>query len=62
MLREQGRQLPLLALTARSDPAAEPDALAAGFNRFLRKPVDLPTLIAAIEVLCEPSHADRLPV
>ncbi len=31
--------MPLIAVTARSDEAAEPNALEAGFNSFLRKPL-----------------------
>ncbi len=38
-LRAQGATLPLLAVTARVDGDAQPQALAAGFNAFLRKPV-----------------------
>ncbi len=38
-LRMQGFTRPLIAVTARADADAEPHALAAGFNRFLRKPV-----------------------
>lgn len=39
LLRKQGRRLPLLALTARADADAERQALAAGMDGFLRKPV-----------------------
>lgn len=38
-LRAQGLALPLLAVTARADADAEPQALAAGFDGFVRKPV-----------------------
>src|SRR5690606_9603028 len=38
-LRDQCFAGPLLAVTARADAAAEPDARAAGFDGFLRKPV-----------------------
>ncbi|MEI2456299.1 hybrid sensor histidine kinase/response regulator [Lysobacter firmicutimachus] len=38
-LRLQGFAAPLIAVTARADAEAEPQALAAGFDRFLRKPV-----------------------
>jgi signal transduction histidine kinase/CheY-like chemotaxis protein/streptogramin lyase len=51
LLRRQHPALPLLALTARADPRAEPDALAAGFDRFLRKPVDGATLSATLATL-----------
>ncbi|QOY62240.1 response regulator [Lysobacter sp. H21R4] len=38
-LRAQGFTRPLIAVTARADTDAEPHALVAGFDRFLRKPV-----------------------
>ena len=38
-LRIQGFGQPLIAITARADADAEPDALAAGFDGFVRKPV-----------------------
>ncbi|MGJ7901529.1 ATP-binding protein [Lysobacter sp. 1R34A] len=38
-LRSQGFAQPLIAVTARADADAEPQASAAGFDRFLRKPV-----------------------
>ncbi|QOW21526.1 hybrid sensor histidine kinase/response regulator [Novilysobacter avium] len=38
-LRAQGFSQPLIAVTARADADAEPQAMAAGFDRFLRKPV-----------------------
>ncbi|GGA85922.1 hypothetical protein GCM10011521_25500 [Arenimonas soli] len=39
LLRSRGEKLPLLALTARADGEAERQALAAGMDGFLRKPV-----------------------
>ena len=39
LLRSRGVHVPLLAITARSDADAEPQARAAGFDGFLRKPV-----------------------
>ncbi|MCD9029860.1 response regulator [Luteimonas sp. BDR2-5] len=39
LLREQGFGQPIVAVTARADAGAEPAALAAGFNGFLRKPL-----------------------
>ena len=39
LIRANGHGLPLLALTARADADAEPQAFAAGMNGFLRKPV-----------------------
>jgi PAS domain S-box-containing protein len=44
------RQLPAIAVTAYTSPAAQERALAAGFQRHLAKPID-PTHL--IEVLCE---------
>lgn len=38
-LRAMGQQLPLLAVTARSDAQAEGDVQAAGFDAYVRKPV-----------------------
>jgi CheY-like chemotaxis protein len=38
----------MLALTARSDPDAEPAARAAGMDRFLRKPVTGDMLAGAL--------------
>jgi CheY-like chemotaxis protein/anti-sigma regulatory factor (Ser/Thr protein kinase) len=48
LLRTQGMAVPLIAITARSDADAETQALAAGFDRFLRKPVTGATLAAAL--------------
>lgn len=39
LLRAQGHDLPLVALTARADGEAEPQAREAGMDGFLRKPV-----------------------
>ena len=47
-LRTQGFARPLVAVTARADGDAEPAALAAGFDGFLRKPVTGAMLAAAI--------------
>lgn len=52
LVRSQGHRLPLIALTARADPAAEPEALAAGCDRFLRKPVAGAVLADAIDAAC----------
>jgi CheY-like chemotaxis protein len=38
-LRAQGAVLPLIAITARADAEAQPTAMAAGFDHFIRKPV-----------------------
>lgn len=38
-LRAQGFDRPMIAITARADAEAEPEAMAAGFDAFLRKPL-----------------------
>ncbi len=38
-LRQQGLTAPLVAVTARADSEVEPQALAAGFDAFIRKPL-----------------------
>jgi signal transduction histidine kinase/streptogramin lyase/ActR/RegA family two-component response regulator len=52
LLRVQSPELVLLALTARADAQAEPDARAAGMHGFLRKPVTSALLVEAIESVC----------
>ena len=47
-LRAMGYELPLVAVTARSDAYAETQVLAAGFDGFLRKPVTGDMLVSAI--------------
>ena len=39
LIRHSGWRLPLIAITARADPASERAALAAGMDGYLRKPV-----------------------
>lgn len=48
-LRHQGYTRPLLAITARADADAEPQARAAGFQGFLRKPVTGAMLAGLLE-------------
>ncbi|KAF1719294.1 hybrid sensor histidine kinase/response regulator [Pseudoxanthomonas wuyuanensis] len=50
-LRQGGFAAPLLAITARADAEAEPQARAAGFDGFLRKPVTGDMLAEAIAQL-----------
>lgn len=47
-LRAQGFARPMIAITARADGAAEPEAMAAGFDAFLRKPLTGELLADAI--------------
>ncbi len=47
-LRTMGYEMPLIAVTARSDGEAEPQARKAGFDHFLRKPVTAQMLLEAI--------------
>ncbi len=60
-LRGQGHHFPLVAVTARSDGAAEQQARAAGFDGFLRKPVTGEMLVAAIAAAWRPAMADGAP-
>ncbi|SDY71938.1 ligand-binding sensor domain-containing protein [Lysobacter sp. yr284] len=52
-LRAQGFAQPLVAVTARADADAEPQAAKAGFDRFLRKPVTGAMLAEALRALFE---------
>ncbi|HEY0662526.1 MAG TPA: ATP-binding protein [Lysobacter sp.] len=45
----QGFGKPLIAITARADAEAEPDAIAAGFDHFIRKPVTTAMLATLLE-------------
>ncbi|MGV8959684.1 MAG: ATP-binding protein [Stenotrophomonas sp.] len=49
-----GYEMPLVAVTARSDAEAEPQARAAGFDGFLRKPVTAKMLLDAIAAVLSP--------
>jgi signal transduction histidine kinase/ligand-binding sensor domain-containing protein/CheY-like chemotaxis protein len=48
LLRAQGFDRPLIAITARADADAEPQAIAAGFDVFLRKPLTGDMLAEAV--------------
>jgi signal transduction histidine kinase/CheY-like chemotaxis protein/sugar lactone lactonase YvrE len=52
-LRTLGYEMPLVAVTARSDAEAEPQARAVGFDGFLRKPVTAQLLLAKIAQVLE---------
>lgn len=51
LIQLQGYGLPLVAITARADALAEPDAMAAGMNGFIRKPVNAADLCALLRSL-----------
>lgn len=63
LIRKQGHGLALLAITARADADAEPAAIAAGMNGFLRKPLTADALAAAIArsrpAAAVPAESDR---
>jgi signal transduction histidine kinase/CheY-like chemotaxis protein/sugar lactone lactonase YvrE len=48
-LRIQGFTQPLIAVTARADAGAEPEAVEAGFDHFIRKPMTKAMLMALLE-------------
>ncbi len=48
-LRIQGFTRPLVAVTARADAGAEPEAMEAGFDRFIRKPMTLKMLAGLLQ-------------
>jgi CheY-like chemotaxis protein len=52
-LRMQGFGAPLIAITARADADAEPQAREAGFDGFVRKPVTGAMLATLLAVHCE---------
>ncbi|WP_460455125.1 ATP-binding protein [Arenimonas aestuarii] len=54
LLRSRGETLPLMALTARADGEAERQALAAGMDGFLRKPVTGAMLAEALAAVPAP--------
>jgi len=59
-LRAQGFDAPLIALTARADADAEPQSMAAGFDRFLRKPVTGAMLAELLQETCVAASKDRV--
>jgi signal transduction histidine kinase/CheY-like chemotaxis protein len=58
VIRSRDYRLPLLAITARTDPEAEPQARAAGMQGFLRKPVSGATLGQALAELLAGAQGD----
>ncbi len=57
-LRTMGYEMPLVAVTARSDAEAEPQARKSGFDDFLRKPVTAQMLLEAIAAVLD-AHQRR---
>jgi CheY-like chemotaxis protein len=57
-LRARGFTAPLVAVTARADAESEPDARAAGFDDFLRKPVTGAMLAGVLARRCERDAAE----
>ncbi|MBT3267477.1 response regulator [Candidatus Poribacteria bacterium] len=51
---EETRDIPVLALTADAMPGEVKRGLAAGFARYLTKPIDVPTFIDAIDTFLTP--------
>ncbi len=50
-VRDETAKIPLIALTAHTLPADRDRALAAGFDEYEPKPVELPSLLQKIETL-----------
>ncbi len=57
-LRAQGFDRPMIAITARADAEAEPQAMDAGFDAFLRKPLTGELLADAIAGQSSPASTD----
>ncbi len=51
LLRARGATLPIIGISARADDAAAEVALAAGMDRFLRKPINIAQLTAMLAAL-----------
>jgi CheY-like chemotaxis protein len=59
-LRIQGFEPPLIAVTARADAGAEPEAMEAGFDHFIRKPMTLKMLATLLEAIVPPVRGQAL--
>jgi len=57
LILAQGHRLPMAAITARADAQAEPDAMAAGMNAFIRKPVSAAELQDVLQTLSITGHS-----
>lgn len=56
-LRAEGHAVPVIMISARSDPGLEQKALASGAHCFLRKPFEMDALIACVEDALSPDGA-----
>ena len=58
-LRAQGRQLPIMMLTAKDPVADRVAGLRAGADDYLTKPFEIDELMARVEVLCRRPYRDK---
>lgn len=56
-LRAEGHQMPVIMITARSEPGIEQKALASGATCFLKKPFEMDELIACLQDALSPGRA-----
>ena len=56
LIHAQGYDLPLVAITARADTQAHPDAITAGMRAFIRKPVSASDLQTLLQTLLPTDH------
>jgi len=61
-IRKEGRQTPVLILTAKDAPAARVEGLDAGADDYLVKPFSFPELLARLRALLRRRYGDRSPV
>ncbi len=62
MLRQQGKKMPILMLTARSKQAEMVKGLNLGADDYLVKPFDLEVLLARVRALLRRQSTEKLPV
>lgn len=56
-LRAEGHAMPIIMITARSDPGIEAKALASGATCFLKKPFEMERLIGCLDDALSPDGA-----